>query len=250
MDQIVLKEVLLVLMVAIGGSEQVYCGDVWVRDPEPGCVCGDNNDTQQEHVKKCGPIYCTTKNHYYTECTGWINLDPDMFCGDIANMYSMECQCGSRTLSRDDFFHKSAWCCPGKEACNYTRRFVDNTGVHSEITGVQCPTGTIIIGQNNSCDNQWCYSKLAQACKTGDQCVNKQDICHGYPVCMDKSDIKHCQEENDICGYDFSISRCHDIPSGHQECYLASAHNDRRFDCLSRSDEDSLVEEKATIDYD
>ena len=88
-------------------------------------------------------------------------------------------------------------------------------------------------------------------CDSGDQCVRKEDICHGYPVCKDSSDIQHCQKERDIFDHDYRFSKCQAIPTGHHECYKTRNKNNREYNCLSRSDEDILVENRALtiIDY-
>ena len=42
------------------------------------------------------------------------------------------------------------------------------------------------------------------ACSSGDQCVRKYEICQGFAMCKDKSDLAWCNEND--CGYQFACS--------------------------------------------
>ena len=112
-----------------------------------------------------------------------------------------------------------------------------------------------MTGYNNSCDGANCAKSEYFPCKSGGECVPKADMCHGYPLCADASDLDYCQQDKDICGYDYRYSKCPGTtPYGHQECYRndKGVINDQVYHCLTRQDEEIIGKEKSedTIDYE
>ena len=258
-----MKSVLLVLMLAIRDGDHYYCGDVYIKEGAD-YVCGDSTFTQKEYIiahgpRCCGPVHCVIENDGTGNCTGGElckDVDLTWVCGDILLSNYQYCQCGGKTLNQAKY-DAQAWCCPGTETCEYS-----DVGGEYLRGGGNCSTGAVVYGLDVSCENQ-CRSREELACATvgqsvkiqdiwygGGQCVDKQDICHGYPACMDESDILQCRENRDLFDHDYELTNCLVTPSGHQEFYWLGAKNDRQYDCLSRSDEDSLVADKTTIDYD
>ena len=201
-----MRELVLIILV-LGYTEQVgyYCGDVKI-DINADCLCGNQTFRYQDSdTGCCGRVHCDIVDGRGIcdggkVCIRAKHLIYHYPCGDI--MHNNDCQCGSHNLTDLDYWH-GLWCCKGISACEY------NEG------GVYCTEGEIVTGFNNSCNNQ-CGHRNYLSCDSGDQCVDREDICHGYPVCRDSSDIQKCHEEEITCDHNFQYSKCKATPSGHQ----------------------------------
>ena len=71
--------------------------------------------------------------------------------------------------------------------------------------------------------------------------VNKDEMCHGYTLCQDGTDLEQCSAlACDTSRYLASPrqSSCGTLGNtAHRECYQTSKGNDGSYDCLNRRDE-------------
>ena len=89
-------------------------------------------------------------------------------CGNIEISRCAQCVCGDNTFSDEDYY-----CCPALgEECHTNEK---GDGV--------CNNG-IMIEENQSCD----YAPFSCDNRT----VNKYEMCHGYTLCQDKTDLEQC----------------------------------------------------------
>ena len=101
-----------------------------------------------------------------------------------------------------------------------------------------CPGGVVIDFRSQSCG----YVHFPCDNKT----VNKYNICHGYGLCQDGTDLEQCS----ALSCDASEPRqtsCEDrqdvSSTAHKECYDSRKGNDGEFDCLNRRDEKIVGQE-------
>ena len=234
-----------------------YCGGV-VIDDDKKCKCGTEiltsiNQFREDilHGQCCGPDTCSIDENGDGICVDGISCNTrwpfPWNCGNIMIAKEKVCQCGSVSLEYDQYtYHflkdNEVWCCP-LEPCSYQ---IDGTAI--------CHNATIVQGKDKGCNGGVCFSRSYLPCKSGNQCVDKDDICHGAPQCDDGSDLATCGLDNkeDICPPSHDFSKCAaDIPSYHQECYW-SGHdkNNQQFDCITRGDEtNEETSSEETIDY-
>ena len=75
--------------------------------------------------------------------------------------------------------------------------------------------GTAKTGILAGCDSGVCYNRDYFACRSGDKCVVKLNMCHGEPKCEDLSDVEFCNGNNDdVCQADYHYNKCPATPSG------------------------------------
>ena len=85
--------------------------------------------------------------------------------------------------------------------------------------------------------------------------MKKTEMCLGEQLCQDGSDVEYCNiHNNDVCPTDFYYEKCPGIlpmSPEHKECYKPNREiNNSEYDCLRRSDETTITEEKENIDYE
>ena len=232
---------LLLLLAIVPVSWQYPCGDVQIAD-DSECHCGETTLTLYDDEYCCGRAQCSIKDTGGGQCSAGTacsiaNYDYPWLCGDIIIPSDSECLCGGDRITRSKNRDDEQWCClPDTEQCS--------------ADGV-CANGTVVTGYNKSCNGN-CGKREYFPCKSGGECVPKADMCHGYPVCADASDIDYCQQDTDICDHDYRYSKCPGTPYGHQECYYKGLANDQVYHCLTRQDEEIIGKDKSedTIDYE
>ena len=84
--------------------------------------------------------------------------------------------------------------------------------------------------------------------------VNKYEMCHGYTLCQDGTDLEQCSALTcDTSRYSASPrqSSCGTLENtAHRECYKPSRGNDGSYDCLNRRDEKSVTRDTSVrIDF-
>ena len=181
--------ILLVSLSFISISWQDFwrCGGVSI-DLDKQCRCGSEVLTYRyPYINRrqcCGPDTCTIDDNGDAFCPAGIifnirNGRSNLWnCGDVILTQDKSCQCGSSSLDYDQYRKGDyAWCCPS-EPCTYQD---DGTAV--------CHNATIVQGTDKGCDSGVCYDRYYQSCKSGNQCVIREDICHGAPQCRDGSDV-------------------------------------------------------------
>ena len=163
-------------------------------------------------------------------------------CGDHCVERDIHCQCGHSNFTYQDWHLEERLCCVQPGTC---RR---------EGQEVSCPGGLVIHKYNESCAGDcWDNESYFGCATTGDKCVVYRELCHGYPVCQDRSDVSYCTEDMACKVPPFWTvpNRCgqrkqSDI--GHAECYYDyTGNNNGQYDCLDRTDEDVIMQ--ATSSY-
>ena len=158
-------------------------------------------------------------------------------CGDHCVERDTLCQCGHSNFTYQDWHLEERLCCAQPGTC---RR---------QGQEVSCPGGLVIHKYNESCAGDCWHNESYFGCATsGDKCVIYRELCHGYPVCQDNSDVSYCTEDMDCKNpIDYwvgnKMGRCRGGSAiGHGECYYNyTGNNDGRFDCLDRTDEDQVI---------
>ena len=168
-------------------------------------------------------------------------------CGEICVENQHQCHCGDKNITYDDWHLNERLCCvPPDQDCSL------------EAGDVTCTAGEVIEKYKESCNGNCWDSEFFFGCETTkERCIKYRDLCHGFPLCRDKSDIKFCTASMECQGpqeWD-PMTRCgagkgDNTSIGHGECYYSknTEDNNGRYDCLDRSDE---LETDATnsIDY-
>ena len=147
-----------------------------------------------------------------------------------------QCKCGDETLSYEDYEENDKRCCPapgGECEVNDYGDGVCNKGVVIDVSRYQyCGYYT-----HFSCD---------------DKTVNKYNICHGFGLCQDGTDLEQCSTLSCDDGWNDHTS-CEDgqnvSSTAHRECYPPSKGNDGEFDCLNRRDE-KIVSQETSVRID
>ena len=107
-------------------------------------------------------------------------------CGDHCVERDIHCHCGDSSFTYDDWHLEERLCCAQPGTC---RR---------EGQEVSCPGGLVIHKYNESCAGDCWHNESYFGCATtGDKCVIYRELCHGYPVCQDRSDVSYCTENMD-----------------------------------------------------
>ena len=151
------------------------------------------------------------------------------------------CHCGNSSITYQDWHLGERLCCSppagGQSSC---RRDDDS---------VSCPEGVVIDKYRESCAGNCWHDEFYFGCSsTGSGCVPYRELCHGYPVCEDRSDLRYCAEDMTCTKLDWmNPSRC-GVGSprqiGHAECYFDfNGNNNGQYDCLDRTDEDKIVQD-------
>ena len=223
-----------------GQSLGLRCGGAFIDDDKQ-CKCGSDVLTKGKDQYKrqcCGPDTCSIDDDGDATCPDGVSCNTSKFslwnCGNIMIAEEKTCQCGSTSSPLDYYqYFAGTWCCPS-EPCTYQD---DGTAV--------CHNATIVKGKFKGCDGGVCWNRSYLSCKSGNQCVDKEDICHGAPLCHDGSDVAACSPDNDdICPpkyapqYRYSKCPSADILTDHQECYDSERNKDNlEFNCINRGDE-------------
>ena len=162
-------------------------------------------------------------------------------CGEICVEEQDQCHCGNKTITYDDWHLKERLCrVPPGQDCSL------------EVGSVNCGAGQVIDKYRESCHGDcWDNHNYFGCERTGEKCIRYRDLCHGYPVCQDKSDIKYCTASMECRGptsWD-NMTRCgagegKNTSIDHGECYYPqnSQDNNGRYDCLDRSDEITFIQ--------
>ena len=155
-----------------------------------------------------------------------------------------QCQCGNKSLTYDDWHLDERLCCvPSDEDCSL------------EAGDVNCSAGQVIDKYRQSCNGK-CWDDEHFGCeRMGGKCVRYRDLCHGYSLCEDRSDIKYCTSRMECKGQGSEwdpMKRCGEGKNttiDHGECYYSwnSEENNGRYDCLDRTDENTFLQD--TSDY-
>ena len=123
-----------------------------------------------------------------TEC----NTEDTYECGNIEISACAQCVCGDNTFSEEDYFDDDKRCCPApREECQ----------TNDEGDGV-CNNGIMINAFYQSCD----YAHFSCDNRT----VNKYEMCHGYTLCQDGTDLEQCSAltcDTSRNGYDMDLTR-------------------------------------------
>ena len=135
---------------------------------------------------------CTKSYHY--------------MCGDVCLYNNGVCECGDRSLKRADL--PSLQCCAtgctvAATGSGRTRRVqcTNNAAVRPLSDG--CKTDITINCNYYPTDPHRNYYDPAYPhylrshwpCSSGDECVPEHSLCHGEPMCQDKSDIGQCESQ-------------------------------------------------------
>ena len=249
------------------------CGGVYI-DGNNNCHCGSEvlKKVDENRRQCCGADTCSIDDDGNAVCLDGVpcktsGIYSPWNCGDVIITHEKTCHCGGlglETLQKYKFnrilssmfpqkslnhsqYHKpndGFWCCPS-QPCSYQE---DGSAV--------CHNATIVRGKGKGCDGEVCWSRDYLSCKSGNQCVRKKDICHGKPVCFDKSDVDMCGSDIEIVIPDFRYNsyKCYaDIPNHHEYFYNVSYINNQKYDCIARGDEFKYQDIRGTpeeaIDY-
>ena len=115
--------------------------------------------------------------------------------------------------------------------------------------------GSVKSGTKTGCETGVCSNRDLFACRSGDECVKKTEMCHGKPLCHDLSDVEFCNTHNDdVCSPSF-LENYYKCPvtssSEHQECFDPSREiNNSVYNCITRTDETDVKLKKESIDYE
>lgn len=236
-----IKKLLLLILAMRPSGQEWYCGDVYIAETDL-CMCGNTTLSIKDRVDNkqcCGIIRCELTDtggvcHGGSVCKSSRQTWP---CGDTIMSSNKKCLCGDYAITRDEYWYGGYWCCTVGDVCDY------------QDGGAQCHNGTLVHGYT-ACGGS-CHERYFFPCKTGDKCVEKYDMCHGAPQCSDYSDIDQCQPGTEIANNDYRYEECGSLPiSSHQEFYYTEERNNQAYDCLSRSDEDTIEEFVTTVDYE
>ena len=154
-------------------------------------------------------------------------------CGDIRISACAQCVCGHNTFSYKDYKTKyDRICCPAPgEEC------------HTNDKGDGVCNNGILIDIYQSCD----YAHFSCDNRT----VNQYEMCHGYGLCQDGTDLEQCSALGCDPGRDESL--CEDVTnanSAHRECFDWRKGNDGSYDCLNRRDEKIVTRDTSVrIDF-
>jgi len=220
------KTCLLVISLTRLSLSEWFCGGVLLSGSKK-CKCANETLTlYKDDMWRgcCGPDTCFIDHNGDGVCPDGVPCDTDDFyedkdflysiwrCGDILIQMGQTCQCGSTLLefwkdnwSTGNFFN--VWCCPSEPGlCTYQE---DGSAV--------CPNATVIDGIDKGCDSGVCSSRLWAPCKSGNQCVQKKNLCQDQPLCDDGSDVDLCnsQENEDLCPPSADWMKC----SSNNKCF-------------------------------
>ena len=202
------------------------CGAARIDD-KALCFCGNVTITREDRSPDdsrygpncCGPDTCTITEDNNANCPDGFICYMDYIqarCGDLRIPYYRECYCGAEQLKS----YYGQFCCPssspsqcsimqdGNAKCDGTIQDSSWKAWNKDVKEIGCKTGV-------------CYDRNYFACKSGEECVEKEKMCHGKPICQDYSDLEFCNiNNNDVCRLISSQSKCPAISSSeHQECF-------------------------------
>ena len=229
-----------------------FCGGA-ILDDKGKCLCGNVTITRDEwyddRIRCCGGDTCSINEDGSATCPEGEICHSEFStwtCGDLRIPSDSKCQCGTELFTEDDNrWPDYKFCCPSSSPsqCSMTTEGVANC------------SGIVKSGEYTGCDTSVCYSRSNFGCKSGDLCVQKWYMCHGQPLCQDFSDVEFCNIHNkDVCTPDYNYYKCPGLipwSPEHRECYKPTSEiNNSEYNCLTRSDETGVTEERETIDYD
>ena len=210
-----------------------FCGDALIED-QAACSCGNETFTRDasynDDINCCGPDTCIITETGAT-CPGGQTCKSYSAwpCGDILIPNTAACYCGAEKITDDDL-GDGKFCCP---SFSPSQCFMTQDGIG------HC-NGTVKTGIFAGCDTGVCHSRRYFACRSGEKCVRKNDMCHGEPLCDDLSDVMFCNiHNNEVCLPQYDYSKCpYTSSSEHQECYKPSEDmNNFKYNCITRNDE-------------
>ena len=170
-----------------------------------------------------GGAKCNGK--FYYNC-GNIEIDKCTWYGETV------CVCGDNTFSFEDWRNNDKRCCqaPGE----YCRTNNEGDGV--------CNNG-IMINEDQSCD-------YAHFSCDNNRTVDKYEMCHGYTLCQDGTDLEMCSALACDTSTQASCEDGTNTNTDHRECYLESKGNDGSYDCLNGRDEKTFTRDTSVrIDF-
>ena len=180
-------------------------------------------------------------------------------CGDVcvSAITGDYCYCGEKKLN---IIVTDYYCCVDHSPDNRTQCSVDRDGNGNG----HCPQGRVVSQYdtcNNHCFNDYETSAVSgwrsrYRCGSGDiQCLLAQNMCRGYPVCPDSSDVSECDEDLK-CALRPGVSHSNgilvsELSGGHHYCDYDFTHNDGQYDTITREDETDLniMSRKVQINY-
>ena len=188
-------------------------------------------------------------------------------CGDICiNLYGKftgrgQCYCskGEKTYLDPD-----EYCCPDNLPENSTKCTMQGNDANCTYGTIlkkksSCKfTTSISVFESTHCFNDYKSSEVVgpqsyYQCDNG-QCVEAFEMCRGYPICEDSSDLKEC-DQHLRCSLDPDLSHnktslVSDLTPGHYLCDYSQLRNDGKYDTITREDETDLdILTKKDIDY-
>ena len=198
--------------------------------------CSASNGTIKDHRDNVTDV-CDYECGYYQ-------------CADRCNSQNVgeKCACGENSTSVA--FESDQYCCPDNNGT-----ILDKTSSCKFTTSI-----SVIESTQNHCYNDYKSSEVVGTqsyyqCENG-QCVEAFEMCRGYPLCEDSSDVKECDQQlRCTLGTGFThnkISLVSDLTPGHHMCNYSNLHNNGKYDTITREDEtdlDILSTKKVEIDY-
>ena len=170
----------------------------------------------------------------------------ELQCGDVCTGVRKLCYCGY------DHFHvyvDEKHCCLSSMS-NDAQCYLDGDGHGHCSSGSPVPLNQTCNGKCYNDYNQRDTTKLGPVsnfrCNSGDQCVPAMDICQGYSLCEDKSDVTACNA-NLTCSRSLDNRRgfkkyalSAEIAPEHHYCRYHFTDNDGLYDSIGREDETNL----------
>ena len=198
----------------------------------------------------------------WTNVTGqWLNNQCNKFdkykCGDVCRdrtkvyLYMRPCECGGEKY---DWF--SHWCCKSPQE-NCSTDFSSARQVSREDYNAEIDCQGKVIPNNQLChgkckpSEQWIrfdglmipvdqFPGHQRACSANisSPCVDALELCHGEPMCHDKSDLRWCLDDN-YANLKGAVTHC----TRHIRSQLVDYQDmyDGQYHCLDRSDEDPFL---------
>ena len=188
---------------------------------------------------------CHKYKHYRCgdECTAKV--------GDRDWLWIEPCECGGEYVDIDH------WCCMSPDnncTTNFTSARQSERNPHKYLAPMKCQGKVISSGQtcNGECKPQskailgqtyipaaWQLPGHQRACSANisSPCVDGYDLCHGEPMCPDKSDLRWCLGDN--YHNRTGLTTC----TRHIRSQVVWDNDvfDGQFHCLDRSDEDPFL---------
>ena len=173
-------------------------------------------------------------------------------CGDVCVFQTRGCYCGIQSGGEEIHTSGPNYCCVDTYP---TGCFI----LSSNYWG-SCPEGRVLSKTetcNGFCFNDFNASKVLgpdSRLNCGDQCVPSKNICQGYSLCKEYTDVGSCNSELKCVvnlGFSVKSNLVTDLTDNHYFCDYQNNHNDGEFSTITREDETNLdiLTKKANIDY-